>query len=247
MASGSLQRFERREPVSIELSRRLLDYLLSGEVAVGRRIPSERRLAEELGVGRAAVRDGLRPLAALGLLDIRVGDGTYLNDPDTHVLSRLIEWGVLLRERRVRDLIEARRHLEVTIVRLAAERRDQAAIDELRRLLEDVRAAPTPDAFSRADTAFHLRIAEASGNATLSGILHSIRSLLRLWIYRVLDVQQEFELSYGEHVPILEALVRGDPDAAAQAMAAHLDSATRRLEATLDSPAGKGGTDAVET
>lgn len=225
----------RPEPVSDQLTDQLLDFLLSGEVQIGQRIPSERRLAEEFAVGRSAVRDALRPLAALGLLDVRIGDGTYLNDPDGAVVSRLIAWGgVLLRRSGVGDLIEARRHIEVAIAGLAAERRDDRAVDELRRLLDKISSARTPNGFSNWDTAFHLRIAEASGNATLSGILHGIRGLLRVWIYRVMDVQQEFELSFSEHLPIFNAIEGRDRLAAQEAMADHLDSATRRLLATLE-------------
>lgn len=218
----------------MELTRQLLDYLLSGELRPGQRIPSERQLARALSVGRSAVRDALRPLTALGLLDVRIGDGTYLNDPDSELLPKLIEWGMLLRERRVLDLIEARRHLEVVTARLAAERRRPEDVEGLRRLLADIAAAATPEAFSRADTAFHLRVAEIGGNTVLSGMLHGFQSLLRVWIHRVLDVQREFELSYREHVPVLDAIAAGDADAAGAAMAAHLDSATRRLQATFE-------------
>jgi GntR family transcriptional repressor for pyruvate dehydrogenase complex len=218
----------------VELTRQLLDYLLSGELRPGQRIPSERQLARALSVGRSAVRDALRPLTALGLLDVRIGDGTYLNDPDSELLPKLIEWGMLLRERRVLDLIEARRHLEVVTARLAAERRRPEDVEGLRRLLADIAAAATPEAFSRADTAFHLRVAEIGGNTVLSGMLHGFQSLLRVWIHRVLDVQREFELSYREHVPVLDAIAAGDADAAGAAMAAHLDSATRRLQATFE-------------
>jgi GntR family transcriptional regulator, transcriptional repressor for pyruvate dehydrogenase complex len=225
---------ERRELASVELTRQLLDYLLSGRFGIGDRIPSERQLAIALSVGRSAVRDALRPLAALGLLDIRIGDGTYLNDPDTDLLPKLIEWGMLLNERAVLDLIEARLQFELVTARFAAERRDDKALQELRDILAAMAVAETVEIYSQLDTEFHLRIADASGNAVLAGLLHRIESLLRVWIHRVMSTGRERSTSFEEHVPILRAIEAGDPDAAAAAMHAHLSGATARLRATLE-------------
>jgi GntR family transcriptional regulator, transcriptional repressor for pyruvate dehydrogenase complex len=229
-----LPKAERREPVSVELTRHLLDYLLSGQFKPGQRIPSERQLAEAMSVGRSAVRDALRPLAAFGLLDVRVGDGTYLSDPNTDLLPRLIEWGMLLNERSVVDLIEVRWHFEVVTARLAAERRSELDVADLRHKLAELAAAKTPDTFSRADTAFHLRIAEASGNTVLAGMLHRIQTLLRVWVLRIQTTHPQLESTYREHLPIMEAIAAGDGDAAAEAMAVHLTGATERLKATLN-------------
>jgi len=229
-----LPKAERREALSVELTRHLLDYLLSGQFAPGQRIPSERQLAQALSVGRSAVRDAIRPLAAFGLLDVRVGDGTYLTDPNTDLLPRLIEWGMLVQERRVIDLIEVRWHFEVVTARLAAERRDEQAVADLQRLLTELSQARTPDAFSRIDIAFHLRIAEASGNTVLAAILNRIQTLLRVWIMRIQTTTPQLESTYREHIPIFEAIAAGDAEAAAAAMAKHLTGATERLKATLE-------------
>jgi GntR family transcriptional repressor for pyruvate dehydrogenase complex len=87
-----------RETLTMEVARRLLDYFLSGEVEPGERIPSERRLAESLGVGRSLVREALKSLHLLGLLEVRQGDGTYLKRTDSELLPQVIEWGLLLGE-----------------------------------------------------------------------------------------------------------------------------------------------------
>ena len=81
-----------RETLTMEVARRLLDYFLSGEVEPGMRIPSERRLAESLGVGRSLVREALKSLHVLGLLEVRQGDGTYLKRTDSELLPQVIEW-----------------------------------------------------------------------------------------------------------------------------------------------------------
>ena len=223
-----------REPVSAEIARKLLDYLLSGVLLPGDRLPSERELSRTFGVGRSAVRDALKPLTLLGIIDVRQGDGTYLRTTESEILPKAIEWGLLLGERRALDLVEARRHIEVALATLAAERRDEQDLRDMRVLLRQMELAASDDEFIEADMKFHLRLAEAARNSVLAGILTNIRSLIRVWISRVTRAADSVAPSYQEHVPIMEALEAKDPAAAAAAMAAHLDSAGAKLARTLE-------------
>jgi GntR family transcriptional regulator, transcriptional repressor for pyruvate dehydrogenase complex len=225
---------EAREPVSAEIARKLLDYLLSGVLLPGDRLPSERELSRTFGVGRSAVRDALKPLTLLGIIDVRQGDGTFLRATESELLPKAVEWGLLLGERRALDLVEARRHIEVTLATLAAQRRSEDDLRELRRLLRQMEEAGSDDEFIDADMAFHLRLAEAAGNSVLSGILTNIRSLIQVWITRVTYAADSVTPSYQVHVPVMEAVEARDPAAAAAAMAAHLDSAGAKLARTLE-------------
>lgn len=247
MPNVALEPVAPREAPSVEIARHLLDYLLSGQVKPGERLPSERQLAETLGVGRSAVRDALRPLLLLGILEARQGDGTYLRQTESVILPQAVEWGLLLGEHTTFDLVEARTYIEIALAELAATRRDDADLERMRAELERM-AVPngTPESFVEADLAFHLRIAGASRNMVLFGTLASISSLLRVWISRVIMAASETGPSYKEHVPIYEAIERGDASAAAVAMSAHMKSATARLTQTLevgrteiDQPAGR--------
>jgi GntR family transcriptional repressor for pyruvate dehydrogenase complex len=227
-----------RETLTMEIARRLLDYFLSGEVEPGKRIPSERRLAESLGVGRSLVREALKSLHLLGLLEVRQGDGTYLKRTDSELLPQVIEWGLLLGERPALDLVEARAHLEVVVAGLAAERRDAQALEDLRGLLTTMReSSDDPVDFVEADVGFHLRVAEAAGNVVLSDMLSGIRTLLRVWIRRVIEAAGQTGPSYAEHLPIFEAIERGDREAATAAMAAHMAGASARLKASISQSA----------
>lgn len=226
--------FARRETVSTEIARRLLTYLLAGDIRPGERIPSERKLAEALGVGRSVVREALKSLTLLGLVDVRQGDGTYLRGTESVLLPQSIEWGLMLGQKRTHDLIEARRHLEEILAGLAASRRTEEDLVVLRGLLADMRAAASdPDAFVAADVAFHLRVTRAGGNETLGGVIGGIRSLLQVWISRVMHSEDSYAPSLAEHVAVLAALEAGDVDGSRAAMHAHMDGAFRRLEATL--------------
>ena len=225
----------RRETMSAEIARRLVDYLLSGAVAPGSRLPSERQLAEAFGVGRSAVREALAALSLIGLIEIRHGDGTYLKRADSPLLPQVVEWGLLLGEQHTIDLIEARQRIEVVVAGLAAERRtdaDLAALEAcLARMASQV-AAGNHAAFVDADVEFHLVLAEAARNSALRDVLASIQSLLRAWIGRVIAEGHE-QSSYEEHVPIFGAVRAQDPVAASAAMDAHMRSAAQRLRDTL--------------
>lgn len=227
-------RIEPREAQVTEITRRLLDFLLSGRVAPGSKIPSERQLAEALGVGRSAAREAIKSLSFLGLLQIRQGDGTYLARSGSNLLPQAIEWAMLLGEPRVLDLTETRRYIEIDVAGLAAERADDEGVALLREQLEAMRAAGDDvEAYVRADVAFHLQIASLSRNEVFADLVTSLRSLLGAWAHRVLQHAGETGTSLAMHEPIADAIAAHDADAARAAMAAHMDRAQRRLHEAL--------------
>jgi GntR family transcriptional repressor for pyruvate dehydrogenase complex len=232
----------RREPLTTQVARRLVEYIFSGQIEPGDRMPSERQLAEAFGVGRSAMREALKALTLIGLLDVRQGDGTYLKKADSALLPQVIEWGMLLGEQRTMDLVEAREQIEPVIASLAARRRTEDDIAELRRLLMRMeRSDADHDAFVEADVAFHQRLADAAGNSVLKDIQSGVQALSRAWIHRVLSSAESSVPSYREHIPIFAAVERGDPTAAASAMAEHMTSAAERLRRALAAHAQRDG------
>lgn len=229
---GSIE-LSRREGLPHEIARKLIDFVLSGEIKPGTRMPSERTLAAELGVGRSAVREALKSLGLLGLVEVRQGDGTYVRKPDSELLPKVIEWGLLLNERRTLDLVDARQHLEIMIAGLAAERRLDSDLGDIKRALKGMTRRTDADAFVEADIAFHIAVAAAAHNTVLLDVLNSVRSLLRVWIRRSIAQAGGTRGSHLEHVPILEAIVVGDPIAASAAMSQHMSAAAVRLRRSI--------------
>ena len=221
---------------AVEVAHLLLQHLIySGKVQVGDRLPPERELAEAFGVGRSAVREALKSLSILGLLEIRQGNGTYLRRRDSELLPQVIEWGLLLGEKRTVETVEARQAIESVIARFAAERRTDEEVEQLRIHLDAMeRAKSDPDQFAEHDVAFHLAVARIARNRVLSDILGSIQSLLRVWIRRVMRAAHDPDVSYREHEKVFLAIEARDAAAAANAMADHMIAARRRLEATLE-------------
>jgi GntR family transcriptional regulator, transcriptional repressor for pyruvate dehydrogenase complex len=227
-----------REPVSNEVAQVLLSHLVSGEYQPGQRLPPERALADALGVGRSLIREALKALTLLGLIEVRPGDGTYLRRRPSNLLPASFEWGLLLGENQLEDVMEARRELEVVLAGLAAQRRDDTDVAELLELLDKMRDATNAEDFVAADVAFHLRVAHAAKNSVLQSMLSGTQSLLHAWISRVIAAADETTPSYQEHVPVFEAIKAGDEAAARQAIRRHLELAGARLNDTLADYAG---------
>jgi GntR family transcriptional repressor for pyruvate dehydrogenase complex len=228
------RRLARQEPANVGLTRELLTYLTSGEITPGQRLPGERALSESFGVGRAALREAIKSLILLGVLEQRQGDGTYLTREPSSLLPKVVEWGLLLGKNQLTDLIEARQLLEVTLAPLAAMNRSEDAVERLSALIDEMEASGDDyDRYIEADVQFHMELAAASGNEVLTGVLSNIRSLVHVWAKRVIGAAQETETSLAMHVPILKAVVAGDPDEARRAMQALMDRATRRLNESL--------------
>lgn len=223
------------EPPSVELTRKLLAYLTSGELEPGQKLPGERAMSESLNVGRAMLRGSMKSLTLLGVLEQRQGDGTYLAATQSSLLPKVIEWGLLLGRPDLDELIEARRYVEVIVAGLAAQRADIESVKRLRMLYEEmVDAGNDVERFVDADVSFHLELAKASGNGVLGGIMGNIRSLFRVWTTRVITAAKETESSLAMHLPVVEAIEARDSKRAQAAMQALVDRGFRRLEATLD-------------
>lgn len=218
-----------------EVTRRLLDYFTSGSVQTGTRLPPERQLAVSMGVGRSAIREALAALEILGVVDVRPGSGTYLRGSISELLPQTLSWGMLLGEPKTRELLGVRHGLEVQAARLAATSVTPENLASLTADLTTMKANQENFAeFVAADMRFHQTLAASADNALLDEILQSVRSLLRVWVERALNDPDHAQLTCREHDAILAALRAQDPQAAADAMNTHMDSAGQRLSTAVD-------------
>lgn len=203
----------------------------------GDKLPPERRLVELLGVGRSPLREALKCLDIIGFIEIRPGDGTYLSATPNSILPQVVSWGVLLGSRQADELIEARYFIEVALARLAASRRSESDLEELDRLILRMEQAQSSQAFADADNAFHMVVARAAENPALSSILVSIKSLLAVWVIRVVEGAHGSDDLIEQHRRVRDALRASDADAAAATMGAHIREVTELLRTTLRSEA----------
>lgn len=229
-----------RRSLSDEIARQLTALIAEGQLQPGQRLPSERDLCKQFGVGRTSLREGLRALTAMGLLEARVGEGTFVRQGGGQLLENALRQGLMLDGHKLEDLTETRLVLETQTASLAAQRATAADLEAIGQALSCQEAAmQQPDAYLAADLEFHLAIAKATQNGILYQLLSTIRSYLQEWIRGALGPDDatentRAERSLHEHRLILSALLHGDVPAAAKAMRDHIQSSGRDLRVQLE-------------
>lgn len=214
--------------------------ILGGDLEVGDHLPAERDLAAQLGVSRAAVREAVRTLQAQGVVRSSVGagsaGGTTLTAVPSGALGRLLRLHVALAAFPLPDVVEVRIALERLSVRLAATHATPEDLATMRALLDEM-ADPGIDRsrFNDCDTAFHVALAEAAGNALARDLTSAIRESMRLPIldrFRSVEVWDDLApVLRRDHEEIFAAVAAGDGDAAAALTEQHIRSAWVALSA----------------
>lgn len=209
--------------------------ILDGRLQAGERLPAEKELAATLGVSRGSLREGVRALGTLGILDSRHGDGTYVTTLDPTLLLAPVGFVAELQDDAA-AFHAVRRLLETEAAGLASLHIDDDGLARLRAVLDETARALVQhpldhDRLVDADLAFHEEIARASGNPVLAALVEGLAgrtSRTRLW--RGLSDEGAEDRAFVEHEAILAAIAARDPDRARLRMATHLlgleDSAT---------------------
>lgn len=205
--------------------------------APGTRLPSEQELGRQLGVGRSTVREALRVLGHLGIVESRSGLGTY-------VIGRDMQSGRVEHPptpQAMQELYEFRRAIEMPAARLAAERRTKehmraihAAWDECGRAVK----SDSPDEFARLDYKFHFSIVLASQNQLFIDAYRGIEKAFESRVNLIL-AQGPLRSMLHFHDDLIDAIERGDPDAAERAVAENYVETDVRLRLVLDGDKGE--------
>ena len=230
-----------RASLSDKIVDQIIDLLTRGILKPGDRLPSERELCKRFGVGRTSLREALRSLTVMGILEGRVGEGTFVNSSHSRHLEKSLQWGMLLDGKKVQDLVETRMMLESETARLAAAR---ATGDDLKSIETTVvgmaNTLSEPDAYLAHDLEFHLLVARACKNSILHSLLETTRSYLQEWIKRTLSQAgdaavpvERATLSVKQHQRILEAISGGRATDARRAMEEHILSSSADLQSGL--------------
>jgi GntR family transcriptional regulator, transcriptional repressor for pyruvate dehydrogenase complex len=218
---------------------KLKELISSGEFGAGARLPTERELTQRFGVSRSSLREAVRALALAGVLESRVGDGTYVTtlEPDLRLtgvgfVSDLVDGSSLL------ELHQVRRMLEPEATRLATQRLTDDDFARLDECIERMDAADTVQAYIEADTAFHRVILSACGNATLASLIENLSSgTVRARMWQSMVSREAIEATIASHRAIQRALAARDPELAAAADMMHLAIAEQWLRSLV----GQGG------
>ena len=217
-----------------EIIEQVKNLIIGGVLKPGDRLIPEREMADKLRVGRSAVREAYRALEAMGLIEIRQGEGTFIKDVNTDHLAQALALVLATEKDAMIELLELRKIIEVGASGLAALRRTGEELEKMERALaqmeKDIEAG---ELGQQADWQFHYAVAEATHNSLIVRLMDSLKEIMS-----VLQEKAREELCQTpgtpqrllkEHRAIYEAIKSGQDKAAQKAMYEHLDRVEKSL------------------
>lgn len=200
--------------------------IVSGELQPGERLPPEQELADRLGVSRGSLREAVKALAAINVLDVRRGDGTFVSSLEADVLLTGLMFAMeLLQVRELEEVLEIRRVVVPAATAIACERINEEQLDALRSILAEADREDDPQRLGELHQAFKQIVFEAIGNITLSTMVDSLQlkgKLLRSRAWLDSDTEARRTALQEQH-SLLDAFERGDSELASALMTVQLD------------------------
>ena len=219
------------EGVAKQIERLILKRLRPGD-----KLPSERELAEMLGVSRSSIRDAIRSLELMGMVEPRQGAGTIVREISSDSLVNSLSDARKRREKRIGELLDFRKMLEPPLAARAATRVSADEISEMEEILErQEEKLRRGESTIAEDSEFHYAVALASGNSVVLKVLDALMDLLRDSRERSLQVEGRPQKSLAGHRRILGAIKRNNAEAAKVAMRRHIENVEKIVLRTMRS------------
>jgi len=219
-----------------EVAEAIHELIRTGQLKPGDKLDSVQQLADHFQVGRSAVREALTSLKAMGLIEMRQGEGTYVKLFETEQIALPLSFAILMNEEDIKHLMEVRKIIEIGTAAAAAKKRTTQQLHAMEDALNEMRETKGDEKLGeRADLQFHLAITEVSGNPMLISLMNHVSGLMeetmretrRIWLF---SKQTTIEALYEEHLAIYRAIEQQDEDAARKFMAIHLDNVENLLK-----------------
>lgn len=209
----------------------LVDRIITGELKPGDKIPSDRDLSALFNVGRTSIREALKVLSVLGLINILPGQGTFIASQSSEFFLTPLSWSFLIGEKNLEHLISVRNVLEIESARLAALNAAKEDLEILKDIFEQSKKAYTQSnyqLFLDSDLDFHLTIAQCSHNPILYNLLLTSRKLIKHISQSGMLNLDDLSAVYQEHTHIYLSITRQNSAEAVSSMRHHLENAHRR-------------------
>jgi GntR family transcriptional regulator, transcriptional repressor for pyruvate dehydrogenase complex len=234
---ANILKYKKIKPKKIyeEVAETIYELIRSGQLQPGDKLDSVTQLAENFNVGRSAIREALTALRAMGLIEIRQGEGTYVREFETEQITFPLSTAILMNKEDIAHLLEVRKILELGTVFAAAQKRTDSQLKAMEVALEDMKLVNGDEELGeKADLAFHLAIAEGSQNPLLTSLMNHVSGLMgetmketrRLWLY---SKQTTTYRLYEEHASIYQAIKEQDKELARSLMLEHIENVERVL------------------
>ncbi len=221
-----------RKKVYEEIADLILGDIKTGNLKPGDRLPSISRMAEIHQVSSASIREALNSLRVMGVIEVKHGQGSFVNERIPLDLNHTFE---IITRKDIEDLLDLRKIIEVGCARAASEKSGKEQIDQMEYALEKMQTAVENNELGEeADYEFHMAIAEATDNRMLVNLLEEVSETMletmketrRIWLY---EGEKSIKKIYEEHKLIFEAVKNRDADAAATHMFNHLQEVKNLL------------------
>lgn len=215
---------------------RIKEMIVSSELTPGAKLPPEKDLAERLGLSRSSLREAVKALAVIRVLDVRQGDGTYVTSLEPRLLLEAMSFVVDLHDNdSILELFAVRRILEPAASRLAARHATAELVQDLRELIGEVdEQAADVEALVEHDLRFHRGIADAAGNRYLASLIDSLSSqTVRARIWRGITQQNAVDRTLREHSAMLSAIEAGDEQLAEALTLVHVSGVEEWLKSAI--------------
>ncbi len=221
--------------VTDEAIEKIKEMIVSGALRPGDRLPKESELAAELGLSRNSLREAVRALSLIRILDVRQGDGTYVTSLDPQLLLEAMSFVVdFHRDDTVLEFLAVRRILEPAATAMAAVRIPADELDALEGKLDALGPTPSVEELVASDLEFHRGIVQGSGNSVLCSLLDGLSGpTTRARVWRGLTQEDAISRTLHEHRAILNALRDRDAEAARSWATVHVASVEQWLRSTL--------------
>lgn len=220
----------RRETVMELVCSRIESLVREGQLRCGDRLPPEPQLAKMLKVSRSSLREALKGLLFIGLIQARPGYGTYIRPSVTRIMGRHFHWMVLLREISYLEIYELRQMIEPAAAALAAERANEHDIDRMERALAAMRLnVDAPEGFHRHDIEFHQALAGAAHNVAIQANMQLLYDAMTEARLRVLPLIGDMREHWERHERMFRHIRDRQPELARRAVANDLHFAETLL------------------
>ncbi|MGI6031337.1 MAG: FadR/GntR family transcriptional regulator [Eubacteriales bacterium] len=223
----------KRANVSDQVLSQMKRMLADGEWAPGDRLPSEKELADGFGVSRVTVRQALQQLYAWGLVETRLGEGSFVRQPQAGDYVNGLLPVVYLGQRSLLEALEFRQTIEPKTAQLAAARMTEEDVDQLEHMYRQMQAVKEDHAaFGKVDLEFHLALSRMTRNSLLIATNSLVGEVLGAAMQRIIEVRG-WENGLYYHGKLLEAARRRDGEAMFHIMQEHVDDTYRGMAAHL--------------
>ncbi|GER67088.1 HTH-type transcriptional regulator LutR [Weizmannia acidilactici] len=230
--------FKKIKPAKIyeQVANEIIEMIQKGELKPGDKLDPVPLLAEKFSVGRSAIREALMSLRALGYIELKQGEGTFVRNFDASGITYPISQAVLMDKEDVTHLLEVRKILEAGIAAMAAEKRTSSDLEEMHQALKEMKnATGNEELGEQADLDFHLALVRATRNPLLAQLMNQVSDTLvkamketrRILLF---SNPSTFGALFEQHALILREIETRNPEKARHAMLSHLQFVEKNLE-----------------